>query len=192
MVTCWVDRDPWGLTVTACCSVSVEPPLLLVSLGRETLSATTIARTGLFGVSLLGETSVGTARFGSAPGQPKFVHDFCLSHEHASERSRTPVVAHALAHVDCALDRTIEAGDHVLHIGRVESVLIQAEDRPLLYYHRTYHRLGSWADLQDHPATEETIDSLAYDYPVPLRFTLPAPAVSEREGVLRDEASGER
>ena len=34
MVTCHVDDKPWGLTVSACCSVSMDPPLLPVSLGR--------------------------------------------------------------------------------------------------------------------------------------------------------------
>ena len=54
MVTCSVDGRPWGLTVTACCSVSIEPPLLLVSLGRESSTASAVRRTGSFGVSLLG------------------------------------------------------------------------------------------------------------------------------------------
>jgi flavin reductase ActVB len=52
MVSCHVDEKPWGLTVSACCSVSMDPPLLLVSLGSETASARAIGETGRFGVAL--------------------------------------------------------------------------------------------------------------------------------------------
>ncbi len=38
MVTCHVGGKPWGLTVSACCSVSMSPPLMLVSLGSATTS----------------------------------------------------------------------------------------------------------------------------------------------------------
>jgi flavin reductase (DIM6/NTAB) family NADH-FMN oxidoreductase RutF len=190
MVTCSVDGKPWGLTVTACCSVSIDPPLLLVSLGHETLSAGAVARTGRFGISLLGESSVGAARFASAPGQPKFVSEFCHSDAAASALSATPVVAHALAHVDCTVEQTVAAGDHVLHIGRVQNVLLQEEDRPLVYYLRSYYRLGSPTDLRVHAVPEETVDHLAYDYPMPLRFTLPPPGAPGAEGELGRGASG--
>ena len=65
MVTCYVDGRPWGLTVSACCSVSVSPPLLLVSLSKQTASAQAIADDGRFGVSILGEALIDVARFGS-------------------------------------------------------------------------------------------------------------------------------
>jgi flavin reductase ActVB len=190
MVTCSVDGRPWGLTVTACCSVSIEPPLLLVSLGRESSTASAVRRTRRFGVSLLGESAVAAARFASAPGQPKFVSSFCLSDAVASESSATPVVAHALAHVDCSVEDVVEAGDHILYIGRVENVLLREDDRPLVYFHRTYHRLGSRTDLRPVAAAEETIDHLAYDYPMPLRFALPPPGTSRAEGELKAGSGG--
>jgi flavin reductase (DIM6/NTAB) family NADH-FMN oxidoreductase RutF len=189
MVTCTVDGRPWGLTVTACCSVSIDPPLLLISLGHETLSTGAVRQTGRFGVSLLGESSVGAARFASAPGQPKFVSEFCHSDLAAAGLSATPVVAHALAHVDCTVEQTIAAGDHLLFIGRVQNVLVQEEDRPLVYYLRNYHRLGSRSDLRVE-APDETVDHLAYDYPIPLRFTLPPPGAPGAEGELRRGSGG--
>jgi flavin reductase (DIM6/NTAB) family NADH-FMN oxidoreductase RutF len=45
MVTCHVDGKPWGLTVSACCSVSMDPLLLLVSLGSKTASARSVRET---------------------------------------------------------------------------------------------------------------------------------------------------
>jgi flavin reductase (DIM6/NTAB) family NADH-FMN oxidoreductase RutF len=170
MVTCHVGGKPWGLTVSACCSVSMSPPLLLVSLGAGTTSARAIQADGAFGVSLLGQTLIDVARFGSAPGQPKFVQDSCRSDPGSS---RSPVVAGALAHVDCVLERDVPAGDHVLLIGEVRSVVLTADEHegPLVYHNRSYHRLGARTYLATPPGAEETVDSLLYDYPVPRQFS---------------------
>lgn len=170
MVTCHVDGRPWGLTVSACCSVSVEPPLLLVSLSEQTASAQAIAAGGRFGVSILGEALIDVARFGSAKGQPKFVSRFVRDDGDGPGASVTPAVANALAHIDCAVVQSVRAGDHVIFIGSVASVIAFPGDRPLVYYARGYHRLGDSTDLGVGPIRDETIDSLLYDYPMPRTF----------------------
>jgi flavin reductase ActVB len=147
MVTCHVDDKPWGLTISACCSVSMEPPLLLVSLRRPTASAQAIALTERFGVSVLGESLIDVARFGSASGRPKFVHDYCRDAGDPDCRSASPVVAGALAHVDCTLEQVVAAGDHDLFIGRVQGVVLGAADAPLVYSARSFHRLEPSAAL---------------------------------------------
>lgn len=169
MVTCHVGGKPWGLTVSACCSVSMSPPLLLVSLGSATTSAQAIQENGVFGVSLLGQSLIDVARFGSAPGQPKFVEQYCDD----GELCGSPAVAGALAHVDCALERHVTAGDHVLLIGEVRNVLVSddAHEGPLVYHRRNYHELSASSALRVGPEPEETIDSLLYDYPMPRHFT---------------------
>ena len=170
MVTCKVDDKPWGLTVSACCSVSVDPALLLVSLGHQTTSARAIGVTGRFGVSILGEAALDVARFGSAKGKPKFVDDFCHGDADCPGTSETPVVAGAIAHLDCGVEQCVAAGDHRIYIGAVENVLTNPGGSPLVYYDRGYHGLGSATDLGVGPVADETVDSLLYDYPMPLRF----------------------
>jgi flavin reductase ActVB len=144
MVTTWVDQQPWGLTISSCCSVSASPPSLLVSLGSHTTSARTAIADGAFGVSILGERLLDAARFGSAPGRPKFVSRYCGAAS-ADERtiSFSPAVTGALAHVDCLVSRVVEYADHVLLIGAVRSVSVATGDTPLLYYSRAYRVLGS-------------------------------------------------
>jgi flavin reductase (DIM6/NTAB) family NADH-FMN oxidoreductase RutF len=73
IVTCRVEGRAWGITVSSCSSVSLEPPVLAVSLTRGTVSATEIERAGAFGVSILGAGLVGMARFGAVRGQAKFI-----------------------------------------------------------------------------------------------------------------------
>jgi flavin reductase ActVB len=167
MVTCHLDGKPWGLTVSACCSVSMEPPLLLVSLGRQTASAHAIGESGSFGVSVLGESLIEVARFGSSRGQPKFLDHFC----HGDTICESPAVAGALAHVDCTVEQTVAAGDHTIYIGRVRDVILEDGDRPLVYHTQSYHRLGEATDLHVGPVVDETVDSLLYDYPIPREFS---------------------
>ncbi len=138
MVTSWVDGKPWGLTISACCSVSMDPPTLLVSLGEHTVSARSIAQTGRFGVSILGERQIEAARFGSAAGAPKFLDRLC---DDRDELAATPILAGALAHVDCEVDQTVAVGDHELVIGAVRAVVLSVGPAPLVYYARDYRVL---------------------------------------------------
>jgi flavin reductase (DIM6/NTAB) family NADH-FMN oxidoreductase RutF len=138
MVTCHVGGKPWGLTVSACCSVSMDPPLLLVSLAKGTASAMAIEETGRFGVSILADHNLEVARFGAATGQPKFVEPFC---EPAAGHCESPVVAGALAHVDLSVRQQIAAGDHTIFIGDVELALAHDRDHPLVFCSRAFHGL---------------------------------------------------
>jgi len=149
MVTTSVDGLPWGMTVSACCSVSMNPPLLLISLATQTKSASVIQEHNYFGVSILGANSVEVARYGSAPAQPKFIPQFCGENNGLHQYS--PAVQSSLAHLDCKLNSTIVAGDHLIMIGEVLSVRSvtknPAWDSPLLYFRRDYFSLGRLQDV---------------------------------------------
>lgn len=139
MVTARKGDRLWGLTVSACCSVSASPPRVLISLARAASCLPAILDTRRFGLSILRADQKGLAELGAAPGAPKYVDAFC-------ERAEAEgMIAGALAHLDCSLLRTVDVADHVLLIGAVERALAPAELRdpgPLLYFDRTFHRLG--------------------------------------------------
>jgi flavin reductase ActVB len=139
MVTTWMDGQPWGLTVSACCSVSVTPPSLLVSVGGYTATAGAIQKEHCFGVSILGQDQSEVARFGARPREPKFVSQFC--DQAAGDRCVTPVVNAAVAHVDCRCTQQVTVADHVLCIGEVQRVVLHPEERPLIYYASDFHRV---------------------------------------------------
>ena len=128
-----VDGRPWGLTISSCCSVSVSPPTILVSLATKTASADSIRRDHRFGLSILGRRGREAARSGSAPGTPKFIEEHCLP-----DRSRTNIVRGALAHLDCRAVKHVEVADHFVFFGEVEDVILFKGERPLLYYARNY------------------------------------------------------
>jgi flavin reductase ActVB len=139
MITTMVDEQPWGMTVSACCSVSDSPPMILVSLLQNTVSAQIIVATGLFGVSVLSERHLEVAEYGAASGTPKFIGRFCATNHTLG----TPRVLGALAHLDCEVEQTVSVADHVVIIGRVGHVSMStSDDRPLLYYSRGFRRVG--------------------------------------------------
>jgi flavin reductase (DIM6/NTAB) family NADH-FMN oxidoreductase RutF len=153
LVTTYVDGRAWGLTVSACCSVSIAPPMLLVSLGGVTASARAIEASGRFGVNILGERLIETARFGSARGAPKFLDEFCDID--TSDSSKTPVVIGAVSHIDCTVAQAVTAADHVIFLGTVDSVLSDHRpDDPLVYHDRRWHRLSYASDLGAAPAPD--------------------------------------
>jgi len=137
-VTVVTTRDgdqPLGLTVSSFCSVSLEPPLVLVSIDRRAEALAGLRASGLFGVSVLSEGQEDVSRRFARAGPAKF-------EGLATETGQLGVVLipGALAQLECRVAASHEAGDHVLFVGRVERVEVRP-GRPLLYHASAYHRL---------------------------------------------------
>ena len=154
MVTTHVDERPWGLTISAFCSVSVDPPQILISLASRTVTCTQIQESGEFGISLLAEKHLPLAEVGAATGAPKFVDEFCDSDPRGQ---KPPRVKDALYHLDCVVTSTHLAGDHTLFIARVEDAVgaaSEAAPNPLLYFDQAYRQMGE--GLTHHAETHPT------------------------------------
>lgn len=125
-----------GMTANAFLSVSLRPPLVLVSLGRCRMSEM-LPLTGRYGVSVLAhDQEQFAAHFAAqriAAQQPTFVWHEGL-----------PLLEGALAHLTCRVVDVHPAGDHVLWIGEVEH-LHHEHGEPLLFY---TGRFGTVRDLQ--------------------------------------------
>lgn len=140
-VTTEVDGRPWGTTVSACCSVSVDPPLLLVSLLTTSASTKEIRERQRFGVSVLRHDQADVAKAGAQPGVPKFFEDYT----ELDGDGRTHRVTGSLAHISCEVSDVVVAGDHTIFIGAVEHVTLDDAGEPLLHYSRQF---GAFAALQ--------------------------------------------
>lgn len=136
-VTVVTTRDaggtPLGLTVSAFCSVSLDPPLVLVSVDLRSETVRGFDESGLFAVSVLAE------------GQEAVSHRFAFAAEKFGDGLEhgahgLPLVRGALAHLECRVAARHEAGDHLLYVGEV--LRLQAHPgRPLLYHAGRYGRL---------------------------------------------------
>lgn len=139
MVTGWVDRRPWGMTVITFASVSADPPTILVSLRSDTTSARAIEQAGSFGISILGRHHRDAAAHGSRPGAAKFLERFA----DRDVEGRTPAIAGALAHLDCDLTAQLEVADHTIFVGRVREVRTAPGEEPLVYFRRVYRTVAT-------------------------------------------------
>ena len=128
-----------GMTANAFLSVSLRPPLVLVSLGRCRMSEM-LPRTGRYGVSVLAsDQEQYAAHFAGqrvADSEPRFVWENDL-----------PLLEGALAHVGCRVVDVHPAGDHVLWIGEVEH-LYHREGEPLLFYTGRFGTLKETSDRE--------------------------------------------
>jgi flavin reductase (DIM6/NTAB) family NADH-FMN oxidoreductase RutF len=114
-----------GMTANAFLSVSLRPPLVLVSVGRCRMGEM-LPRTNRYGVSVLANDQKHFAAHFAAqresPVEPRFtMHD------------GVPLLDGALAHLVCKVVDVHTAGDHVLWIGEVEH-LHERDGEPLLFY----------------------------------------------------------
>ena len=131
---------PMGLTVNAFCSVSLEPPLVLICLDRRSEVNGGLVATGRFNVSVLREDQEDMSRRFAAGGPLKFE-----GIELPSGANGLPLVAGALAELECRLVAAHDAGDHTIYVGEVER-LESRPGLPLVYHGSAYRRLASVAE----------------------------------------------
>ncbi len=134
VTTLCADGTPRGLTVTAFCSVSLDPPLVLVSIDNRSEAHDGFAE-GLFAVSVLAEGQEDVSRRFAMPGTEKFTSGECLI-----GASGLPLIPDALAHLTCRVVTAVPGGDHTVYLGQVEDARVR-EGRPLVYHGRGYRRL---------------------------------------------------
>jgi flavin reductase (DIM6/NTAB) family NADH-FMN oxidoreductase RutF len=133
-----VDGDrSCGLTATSFISVSLRPPLVLVSIDRGADTAGGILRCEAFGISILGEGQSEVARTFAVPGLRTKFRDVQVR----PGRTGVPVLEGAHAALECSLWRTVPAGDHVLFLGRVVAVWLEEGSGPLVYHEGRYNRV---------------------------------------------------
>lgn len=125
-----------GMTANAFLSVSLEPPLVLVSIGHENDSNAIIRGSGRFAVSILSAEQEHLSRHFAQ----RFMDAAQALRGIAWSRSPggLPWLDGALAHLDCEVQQTVEAQDHTLFLGRVLHLDIASDAPPLLYFRSRY------------------------------------------------------
>lgn len=132
-----------GMTATAFVSVSLEPPLVLVSVRTDSRMDEVLERCGRWAVSILGERHRHIAGRFAMRGRVSDQLLFSDTPHHRGAASGAPLVDDALATVECATEQRVQAGDHTLVVGRVLDARVDAPDAgPLLYFRGHYRRLG--------------------------------------------------
>ena len=139
VVTTQLGGQRHGMTVNAFTSVSLEPPLVLVSLERTTRTHALVERSGVFGVTILaGDQLEVSERFA---GRVSDLSDRFAGLETDRLSSGVPFIRGGLAYLDCRVVERHEVGTHTLFIGEVTAAQSDGEGGPLLYLNREYREL---------------------------------------------------
>ena len=134
VLTARVAEQVHGMTANAFMSVSLSPPLVLVSIDRRAKMGALMHEGTRFGVSVLEAHQTDLSdRFAGRVADDVPEPTFEIVHE-------TPLVAGALAHLVARVVRSYWGGDHSLFLGQVEFAHY-GEGRPLLFHGGRYERL---------------------------------------------------
>lgn len=133
-----------GMTANAFMSVSLDPPLVVVSVRRASRFVAQVLVGSRYGVSFLCESQQDlSSHFGGRPVAgftPTFV-----------DVDGVPLIDGALAHIVACVGAIHEAGDHLLYVGRIEHLSMGEQRRPLIFYGGKYKQVHaheptfSWA-----------------------------------------------
>jgi flavin reductase (DIM6/NTAB) family NADH-FMN oxidoreductase RutF len=135
VITTLVAEQVHGMTANAFMSVSLEPPLVLISVDRRTKMCHLLYKGQRFAVSILAADQRELSdRFAGRASDAAPEPSFGIVHE-------TPVVEGAAAHFVARIDRSYYGGDHSLFLGLVEYAHHDQGAVPLLFHGGQYGRL---------------------------------------------------
>lgn len=134
VITTQIEKQTHGMTANAFVSVSLDPPLVLVSLDNRSYLHRILPSTRRYGVSVL------------AQDQRMLSNHFAGNtveglHIRFTTRNGVPLIEDAVAYFVVDVFDAHPAGDHTLYIGRVEH-FESRDDKPLLFYAGKYRELG--------------------------------------------------
>jgi flavin reductase (DIM6/NTAB) family NADH-FMN oxidoreductase RutF len=133
------DGRPFGLTVNAFCSVSLDPPQVLVCIDRRSDANPGLTESGMFNVSVLSEGQQETSRRFATRGVAKFEGD-----TYPDGQNGLPTIPGAVALIECRVVAAHLSGDHTIYVGEVTRLECRG-GLPLLYHASAYRRLDSAA-----------------------------------------------
>jgi flavin reductase (DIM6/NTAB) family NADH-FMN oxidoreductase RutF len=130
------DGRPHGTTVSAFCSLSVEPPLLLVALDRSSELLGHLTRSGRFGLNVLGSGQQDIGLACSRKGGPDKLVGVGWYEDDGLARIRA-----AVAWLACDVAEILPGGDHLIVTGLITNCET-TDGTPLVYHRRRFHELA--------------------------------------------------
>lgn len=144
VVTYQVDGQRFGVTVNAFTAVSLDPPLILISLDRRSRACENL-QDRPFVVNVLAAEQCELAL--NFAGRPNPDLDVPWA-EDADEQC--PRFANCSAHFECVPWQLHDGGDHVLYLGEVQNLDLSGKE-PLLFYGGRFRSVGGFPDAVVEP-----------------------------------------
>lgn len=158
IVTIQSGNEIHGLTVSAFASVSPTPPLITVVIDHRHHAYTLLEQSGAsFAVNILAADQMNLSnRFAWLKDQDRFAEG-----NWTKAITGAPILADALAWLDCSIYSRHPAGTHTIYVGLVQASNVPRPDEdPLVYWNRGYRRLdrreeGEMADEPEEPKEQK-------------------------------------
>jgi flavin reductase (DIM6/NTAB) family NADH-FMN oxidoreductase RutF len=129
------EGNPYGLTANAVSSVSLVPPLILICVDKKCDTYPYFAQSKVFVVNVLSEGQERISRTFATTGIEKFD-----GIGYRKSKLGCVILDDAVGHLECKIVNEIDAGDHTIYVGEVDSAA--ADDvRPLLFFRGGYRKL---------------------------------------------------
>lgn len=130
----------YGMTATAVCSASAEPPTVLACINKLAGTHDAVAKGKVFCVNVLRaeDWELSTLFSGAQTGEGRFRHG-----NWTRLSTGSPVLVDALVSFDCRVVKKVAHGTHSIFLGEVDQILIGKKGKPLLYSDGQYAKLAS-------------------------------------------------
>jgi flavin reductase (DIM6/NTAB) family NADH-FMN oxidoreductase RutF/DNA-binding GntR family transcriptional regulator len=179
------DGERWfGTTASAVSSLSLEPPMLLTCMNRESTTGGAVDRVGVFAINILAEDQDDLARRFARKGEGKFAGVPSTLGTHGE-----PLLDGALAHLECRVTERVAGGTHVVFLAEVERALA-GTGTPLAYFRGKFGRLSLVEDEQAYVRLRTAVVNRELPggvrlEPEPLALRLGLPAQAAERALLR-------
>ena len=146
IITCRHDGHVFGMTATAVCSATAEPPTVLACINRSTTTHEAVAQAEIFCVNVLRHEDrelsglFSGAHAGGMRGEARFRDE-----QWEKLATGAPVLKNALVAFDCRVVNRMVHGTHTVFLGEVQQLLLGRKGKALLYADGQYAKLASLA-----------------------------------------------
>lgn len=129
-----------GFTASAVCSVTDDPPTILVCMNRSSSQYEQFKAAGIFCVNILGHEQAALSPIfaGKLSMAERFAHGSWLR-----LATGAPVLETAAAALDCVVSQSVDVGTHSVMFGTVQAIHLGASASGLIYHGRAYHKIAA-------------------------------------------------
>lgn len=134
-----------GMTANGIASISIDPPLMMASIGLRAETHRAIVGSHAFAVSVLADDQRTLAECFSQPTTASKLTRFCDAEWHEAETG-SPILEGALAYFDCRIADSHPGGDHTIFVGEIVAAGYREDAAPLMWFGSRYRRLADEED----------------------------------------------
>ncbi|HEX7072283.1 MAG TPA: flavin reductase family protein [Rhodothermales bacterium] len=144
VVTAADAQERRGITIGSFASTSLDPPLISFNVSRNAQIFPLMERVDRFAVHVLSEDQARIGNQFSLPDVP--AEEQFTGIEFLTDTHGVPILSGAVSVISCRKHSVLDAGDHIIVLGEVTRIDVEPARRPVVYYDRNYHTIGTIAD----------------------------------------------